>query len=138
MTIEHGLVYSFKLELAQGTHDFASDTFKLALYAENADLTLSGITVYTTTNEATGSGYTAGGFTLTVASGYPKISVAAQGGLETGQATLVDFDDLSVIPLTINARAALIYNSSKSNKAIAILDFGSTQYIDGNFNLVFP
>lgn len=138
MTIEHGVVYSFPLELAKGTHDFSADTIQIALYEETASLTLSGITAYTSAGEISGTGYTTGGYTLTKATGFPKRNETAEGEFAAGQVTIMDFEDLSVPNLVATARAALIYNISKSNKAIAILDFGKTHYINGNFILSFP
>ena len=121
---------SFKVELAQGVHNFgptSPDTFKIALYTASATLDAS-TTVYTTSNEVVGTGYTAGGNTLTGAT----VSL-------TGTTAFVDFSDTSWTTATITARGALIYNSSKSNKAVAVLDFGSDKTSTaGTFTIQFP
>jgi hypothetical protein len=84
--------------------------------------------VYTTSNEVTGTGYTAGGNTLTGAT----VTL-------TGTTAFVDFSDTSWSTATITARGALIYNSSKSNKAVAVLDFGSDKTsTGGTFTIQFP
>ncbi len=121
--ITHTLCASFLLELLKGTHDFVNDTFKLALYEDTASLGPD-TTAYTATGECSGTGYTAGGFTLAVASGFPKLNEVADGGTP-GRIALLDFDNISPT-VTINARAALLYNSTKSNKAILVRDFGRT------------
>jgi hypothetical protein len=121
---------SFKQELLVGTHNFTAstgDTFKLALYTSSATLNGS-TTVYSATNEASGTNYTAGGASLTSAT--PVLS---------GSTAICDFNDLTFSSVTITARGALIYNSSKSNKAVAVLDFGSDKTSSaGNFTIVFP
>jgi hypothetical protein len=103
---------SFLVELLSGTHDFTADTFKLALYDENATLNAD-TTAYSATNEVSGSGYTAGGATLT-----PSAPAS------DGRTALVDFSDLTFSAVTVTARGGLIYNSSKSNRAVSVLDFG--------------
>lgn len=115
MAITQSLCNSFKAELAAGIHDFSSggDTFKIALFDSSASLS-SATTAYSATNEVSGTGYTAGGATLTNVS--PVLS---------GATAILDFADVSWPGATITARGALIYNSSKSNRAVAVLDFGS-------------
>lgn len=103
---------SFKLELLQAIHDFSSDTFKIALYEEGATLD-DDTTEYTATGEVTGIGYTAGGATLTVAS-----------TALSGVVAVADFEDITLGTVTLAARGALIYNASKANRAVAVLDFG--------------
>jgi hypothetical protein len=121
---------SFKQELLVGTHNFTAstgDTFKLALYTSSATLNGS-TTAYSATNEASGTNYTAGGASLISAT--PVLS---------GSTAICDFSDLTFSSVTITARGALIYNSSKSNKAVAVLDFGSDKSSSaGNFTIVFP
>jgi expansin (peptidoglycan-binding protein) len=127
MSILQCIPDSFKSELIAGTHVFASDTFKIALYTSEANLDTS-TTVYTATGEASGSGYTAGGIDLT--------GVAITTDAEI---TYVDWTDVSLTGITITARGGMIYNSSKSNKAVVIIDFGldvpfsSTQYTSIKF-----
>lgn len=115
MAITTAMCTSFKQELFEAEHDFTADTFKIALYTNAATLGAS-TTAYTTTNEVSGTGYTAGGETLTVVA--PTTD---------GTSALVDFNDVAISNSTITARGALIYNSSKSNKAVAVYDFGSDQ-----------
>ena len=111
MAITQTTCTSFKVELFKAEHDFDSHTFKIALYTSSASLGAS-TTAYSTSNEITntsGSAYTAGGATLTVASTFPKSS---------GTTALVDFDNVSWASATFTARGALIYNSSASNKRL--------------------
>jgi hypothetical protein len=115
MAITTAMCTSFKQELFEAEHDFTTDTFKIALYTNVATLGAS-TTAYSTTNEISGTGYTAGGETLTVVA--PTTD---------GTSALVDFNDVAISNSTITARGALIYNSSKSNKAVAVYDFGSDQ-----------
>jgi len=121
---------SFKVELLTATHNFTAstgDVFKIALYTSSASLDAT-TTVYTTSNEVVGTGYTAGGNTLTNVT--PTSS---------GTTALTDFADTTWSTATITARGAMIYNSSKANKAVCILDFGSDKTSTaGNFTIVFP
>ena len=128
MAITQAMCNSFKTELLGGTHDLDTDVIKIALYTSSATLDAS-TTAYSTTNEVTGSaGYTAGGNTLSGAA----ITLS-------GSTAIVDFSDTTWSSATITARGALIYNSSKSNKAIAVLDFGSDKSsTNGDFTIVFP
>ena len=131
MALTQSVCSSFKQELLEGIHNFAAsggDTFKIALYTSSANLD-SSTTVYTTSGEATaGSGYTAGGATLT----------NAGTGL-TGTTAFLDFDDYTWTSATISAAGALIYNSSQGNKAVAVLSFGATySSTAGNFTITFP
>lgn len=128
MAITQAMCNSFKTELLGGTHDLDTDVIKIALYTNSATLGAS-TTAYTTSNEVTGSsGYTAGGNTLSGAA----ITLS-------GSTAIVDFSDTTWSTATITARGALIYNSSKSNKAIAVLDFGSDKSsTNGDFTVVFP
>ena len=128
MPITQAMCNSFKTELLGGTHDLDTDTIKIALYTSSATLGAS-TTAYSTTNEVTGStGYTAGGNTLSGAA----ITLS-------GSTAIVDFTDTTWSSSTITARGALIYNSSKSDKAIAVLDFGSDKSsTNGDFTVVFP
>lgn len=128
MAITQAMCNSFKTELLGGTHDLDTDVIKIALYTSSATLDAS-TTAYSTTNEVTGStGYTAGGNTLSGAA----VTLS-------GSTAIVDFSDTTWSSATITARGALIYNSSKSNKAIAVLDFGSDKSsTNGDFTVVFP
>lgn len=126
MALKQCFPTAFKTELLSGTHDFTSDTFKIALYSSSATLNES-TTAYTATGEVVASGYTAGGAALTVT-----------GPSTLGTTVYVDFDDVSWTS-EITARGALIYNSSQSNKAVYVLDFGVDRvHLDGTFTISFP
>jgi len=121
------MVTSFKAEILGGIQDLDTDVIKIALYTSAASLDAT-TTVYTTSSEVVGTGYTAGGNTLAS----PTISTS-------GTTAYVDFADSSWTTATITARGALIYNSSKSNKAIAVLDFGSDKTSTaGTFTVQMP
>lgn len=118
---------SFKEQLLKGEHDFDVDVFKIALYTSAATLS-SATTVYSSADEVTGVGYTAGGIALTGTT----VSL-------TGTTAFVDFNDAVWAASTITARGALIYNSSKSNKAVAVLDFGADKTsTTGDFTVQMP
>jgi len=131
LAITQAMCTSFKVELLQGVHNFTNstgDTFKLALYTSSATLDAT-TTAYSSSNEVANSGtYSAGGGTLT------NVTPTS-----TGTTAFTDFSDLSFTSATITARGALIYNSSDSNKAVAVLDFGSDKTsTDGTFTIQFP
>lgn len=127
MAITSAVCNSFKQELFGGIHDLDTDAIKIALYTSAATLGAS-TTVYTTSSEVVGAGYVAGGNTLTGA----VISL-------DGSVAIVDFSDTTWSNATITARGALIYNSSKGNKAIAVIDFGGDKTsTNGDFTVVFP
>lgn len=127
MPITQAMCTSFKGELLGGIHDLDTDAIKIALYTSAATLDAT-TTVYSASNESSGAGYTAGGNTLTGAA----ISTS-------GTTAIVDFADTSWTSATITARGALIYNSSKANRAIAVLDFGSDRSSSaGTFTIQFP
>jgi hypothetical protein len=139
MAIEHGFVHEYKKELHLGTHVWGTDTFKIALYSSDADLELADITAYTTTGETGMYGYTAGGQTLTLASGFPKLNPTAQGEFPAEKVYMIDFNDVTFTGLVgSDLRAALIYNSSKSNKAVCVLDFGSAISVSGDVVFSWP
>ena len=121
--------YAFPVELLSANHNFASDTFKLALYTANPYTTAS--TVYVVTSETTGTEYSAGGNTL---SGNAVSNVA--------DIATVDFTDSvwgSPTPATFSAAYGTLYNSSASNKLIVVLDFGGTKSCsNGTFTVTFP
>ena len=131
MAITQAVCTSFKQEILVETHDFTAttgDTFKIALYSSSASLSAS-TTAYSSSNEVSDSGtYTAGGGSLTNVT--PTTS---------GTTALTDFADISFTSATITARGALIYNSSESNKAVCILDFGGDKTAtSGTFTIQFP
>lgn len=130
MSVVQAICTSFKVELLQGAHDFTpvtGDVFKLALYTEVANLSAL-TTAYSATDEIIASGaYTAGGVTLTQ---------TALGS--DGTTALVSFENLS-IAATITASAAMIYNSTAANRAVAVLDFGGPRTSSGgDFVITFP
>jgi hypothetical protein len=126
MAFDQTLTTSFKQDILLGVHDLDTDTIKMALFLATADLGAA-TTVYTTTGETSGTGYTAGGKTLT------GVTV-----LTSGTTAYVDFADPSWDPAAFTARGALIYNASKSNKAIAVLDFGSDKTTTTTFTVQMP
>lgn len=125
MSISQTLCTSFKAELYEAIHNLLTDSIKIALYTDSATLDES-TTVYTTTGEISGAGYTAGGIVLTGAT----INTS-------GQIAYVDFAD-AVWTGALTARGALIYNASKSNKAIAVLDFGTDKTSVITFTVTMP
>jgi len=128
MAISQAMCTSFKVDLLAGVQDFDTDVFKVALYTSAATLDAT-TTTYTTTNEVVGTNYVAGGNTLTV-------SVTPTS---SGTTAFISFANTTWVAATITARGALIYNSSKSNKAVAVLDFGSDKTsTDGDFTVSWP
>jgi hypothetical protein len=131
MAITQALPNSFKKQLLDGDQDFSAsggDVFKLALYVSTATLGAA-TTSYTTSGEVTASGaYSAGGGTL-VNTGTSVVSTVA----------FTDFADLSFTGVTLTARGALIYNTSFSNAAVAVLNFTTDKTAtDGTFTIQFP
>ena len=133
MAITSAICTSFKQEILVGTHNFTAtsgDTFKIALYTSSATLG-AGTTAYSTSNEITnssGTAYTAGGATLTSVT--PTTS---------GTTALCDFADVSYTSASFTANGALIYNSSQSNKACAVIAFGGDKTVSsGTFTIQFP
>lgn len=130
MAITTAMCTSFKKEVLEALHDFnvsGGSTFKLALYTSSATLGAA-TTAYSATNEVSGTGYTAGGVTLTNID--PAIS---------GTTAFADFADATFTDATITAAGALIYNSSQSNRAVAVLSFGGDKTsTNGDFVIQFP
>ena len=129
---------SYKLERYQGIHDLRTDTLKMALYGSAATLNYA-TTAYTTTGEISGTGYSAGGSTLAVASGYPKLNTSGNADIPVGSMVLLDFDDLTFSSLNVTGvMGALIYNSTQSNKAMYVLSFGVAFDVNGDLVLQWP
>ena len=130
MAITQAMTTSFKQELMEGVHDFTTHTFKIALYTSSATLGAT-TTAYSATNEVSGTGYTAGGNTLTVTGGAVSTS---------GTTAYIDFADTTWSTATITARGAVIYNSTAAgNPAVAVLDFGADKTSTaGDFTVSFP
>jgi len=127
MALTQCMVTSFKAEILGGIQDLDTDTLKLALYTSSATMDAT-TTAYSTTNEVSGTGYTAGGAT-----------VAGAAITTSGTTAYVDFTDTTWASATITARGALLYNSSKANRAIAVLDFGADKTSTaGDFTVQWP
>ena len=133
MAITSAICTSFKQEILVGTHNLTAttgDTFKIALFTSSATLGAS-TTAYSTSNEITnssGTAYTAGGATLTSVT--PTTS---------GTTAFCDFADVSYTSASFTANGALIYNSSQSNKAVAVIAFGGDKTVSsGTFTIQFP
>jgi hypothetical protein len=119
---------TFKTGLMTGTYNFNTDAFKIALYTANASLDAT-TTVYTATNEITGTGYTAGGQSLTVT------TTPTTGG--SGDVAYISFANTSWTG-ALTARGALIYDVTNGNKTVCILDFGSDKTSTTTFTVQFP
>jgi hypothetical protein len=136
MSILQGATTSFKVELLQAVHNFgptSPNTFKVALYTASADINAS-TTIYSTTNEVTGTGYTAGGNTLV-------ISTSPTSGNDSSNipTAYISFTNTSWTTATFTARAALIYNVTQGNKSVAVLDFGTDKTVSNDtFQIIFP
>ena len=137
MAISQAMTTSFKVQILNGVHAFGTsvvraattpDTFKIALYTSSATLDAS-TTVYSTSNEVPSTGnYSAGGNTLTTIA--PTSS---------GTTAFLDFNDTTWSNATITANGAMIYNSTQSNAAVAILAFGGDKTSTaGDFTIIFP
>jgi hypothetical protein len=136
MAITQAMCTSFKVELLNGIHAFGTtvarggttaDSMYIALYTSSATLGAT-TTAYSVTNEVSGTGYTAGGNALT-----------AVAPTSSGTTAFTDFNDTTWSTASITARGALIYNSTQSNKAVAVLDFGADKTATaGDFTIVFP
>lgn len=137
MAIVQTQTTSFKVDLLNGIHNFGTgvvraattaDTFKIALYTSDAVLNAT-TTSYNASNEASGTGYTAGGNTLTV----------SQVPTSTDNTAFLSFSSTSWSGSSISARGALIYNSTQSDKSVAILDFGDTKTtVNQTLTIEFP
>ena len=119
MAIQQTMCSSFKYQLFLAQHDLSTDVIKIALYTSASSIGPD-TTVYAATDEVTGTGYVAGGNTLT------GVTVVL-----SGTTAYVDFADSTWAASSFTARGALLYNSSKSNKAVAVLDFGADKTSTG-------
>jgi hypothetical protein len=127
MAITQAMCTSFKADVLNKEQDLEADTLKIALYTSSATLGAA-TTAYSATNEISGTGYSAGGVTLT------STTVAT-----TGTTAYFDADDPEWTSASFTARGALIYNSTNADKAIAVLDFGGDFTVSsGTFRIVFP
>jgi hypothetical protein len=129
MAITQTMCTSFKKEILEAVHNFSAvggHTFKIALYTSSATIGAD-TTAFTTAGEASGTAYVSGGFTLT-----------SNGPSSGGTTGFCDFEDAYWNSSSITARGALIYNSSQSNKAVCVLDFGSDITSNPDFRIRFP
>jgi hypothetical protein len=136
MAITQAMATSFKVQMLNGIHAFGTsvvraattaDTFKIALFTSSATLDAT-TTTYAVTNETSGTGYTAGGNTLT-----------AVAPTSSGTTAFLDFNDTTWATATITANGALIYNSTQGDKAVAVLAFGGDKTSTaGDFTIIFP
>ena len=126
MALVQTLCSSFKQESWLGIHDLDTDTLKMALYTSAASLGAD-TTVYTLTGETSGTGYSAGGEILT------NVQV-----LLSGTMAYVTFDNPAWPGSSFVTRGGLIYNSTKADRAIAVLDFGSDKTAGPNFTVQLP
>ena len=136
MSLQQTATTSFKVELFQGIHNFgptSPDTFKVALYTGAANIGPA-TTVYSTTNEVVGTGYTAGGNTLVI-----SVSPTSGNNSSAVPTAYVSFSNSSWTGASFTARGALIYNSTEGNKSVAVLDFGSDKTVSNDtFQIIFP
>jgi hypothetical protein len=117
---------SFREELLKAIHDLQTDTIKLALYTSSATLD-EDTTVYSATNEITGTGYSAGGVVLT------GVTINNLNGI-----VYVSFDNAAWSPASFTAAGGLIYNASKANRSIAVLSFGNDKTATNSFTVQMP
>lgn len=127
MAIEQGLTTSFKQGMLQGQQDLSSDTLKMALYTAFSDIGPN-TTAYTATNEVTGTGYVAGGQTMS------GVTI----GTATNGTVYVNFNNVVWTPAAFTARGALIYNVTQGNASVAVLDFGADKTCSNTFTVAMP
>ena len=131
MAIAQAMCTSFKVALLDGEMDFSSDTaqsYKIALYTSSASLGAA-TAAYTTSNEVSGTGYSAGGNTLSIST----------NSTSTGTTAFLSFATTTWSTATITARGALIYQAGGSTPAVAVLDFGGDKTSTaGDFQITFP
>jgi len=132
MAISQAMCTSFKVGILDGTFNFGSgtsQTFKIALYTSSATLGAS-TTAYSASNETTGTGYTAGGATLTIST----------NPTSSGTTAYLSFSNVTWSTATITARGALIYLANgTTNPSVAVLDFGGDKTSTaGDFTINFP
>ena len=136
MTIAQTATTSFKVELLQAVHNFgptSANTFKVALYTAAASVGPT-TTIYTTSNEVVGAGYTAGGNTLVIST-----SPTSGNNAANVPTAFVSFSNTSWTSASFTARGALIYNVTQGNKSVAVLDFGADKTVSNDtFQIIFP
>jgi len=136
MSVQQTTTTSFRVELLQAVHNFGPttpNTFKIALYTAAANIGPT-TTVYTTANEITGTGYTAGGNTLVIST-----SPTSGSNANLIPTAYISFANISWTNATFTCRGALIYNATQGNKSVAVLDFGSDKTVSSDtFQIIFP
>ncbi len=136
MSISQTATTSFKVQLLQSQHNFgptSPDTFKVALYTSAATIGET-TTVYVSTNEVVGTGYTAGGKVLAI--NLSPTSADNSSGVPTAY---FSFSNISWTNASFTARGALIYNATNGNKSVAVLDFGVDKLVNNDtFQIIFP
>jgi hypothetical protein len=136
MSISQTATTSFKVELLQAVHNFgptSPNTFKIALYTGAANIN-STTTVYTTSGEVVGTGYTAGGNTLVI-----SVSPTSSNNSSSIPTAYISFNNTTWTSASFTCRGALIYNSTQGDKSVAVLDFGSDKTVsDDTFQIIFP
>jgi hypothetical protein len=125
MSIVQTQTTSFKKELYQGIHDLSTDSIYIALYKATVNLNQD-TTVYSSTDEVSGTGYTAGGQILT------GVSISSSGYI-----AYVNWDNVTW-NAALTARCALIYNVTQGNKSVAVLDFGADKTSTTTFTITMP
>ena len=131
MPIQQGATNAFKVGLPSGDFDFTVDTFKIALYTGAANLGPT-TAAYTTTGETSGTGYVAGGETLTVTTA-PTI-----GPIPTDTIAYLSFANVTWNPASFTCRGALIYKVGGGNPTVCVLDFGGDKTATTSFEVQFP
>ena len=127
MALQQTLTTSFKQQMLTAGQNLSTDTLYIALYDGFATLGPD-TTVYSATNETTGTGYTAGGQQLT------GVTI----GTSTNGVVYVNFDNVVWDPAAFTARGALIYNTTRSNASVAVLDFGADKTCTNTFTVTMP
>lgn len=117
---------SFKAQILEGVHDLLVDQIKIALYTGNANLTVDTL-IYDPTNEVVSANYTPGGEVL------QNVSIS-----KSGSTAYVNFSNVQWNNVAFTCRGALIYNASKGNKSIAVLNFGSDKSCSNTFTITMP
>ena len=125
MSIIQTQTTSFKKELYQGIHDLSTDSIYIALYKATVNLNQD-TTVYSNTDEVSGTGYTAGGQILT------GVSISSSGYIAYVNWANVTWN------AALTARCALLYNASKGNKSVCVLDFGADKTSTSTFTITMP
>jgi O-acetylhomoserine/O-acetylserine sulfhydrylase-like pyridoxal-dependent enzyme len=132
MAITQAMCSSFKQQILLGEHDLDTDVIKIALYTSAATLSAA-TTVYSTSDEVVGAGYTAGGNTLTIS--VTPVAANNSSGIPT---SYWSFNNTSWAGATFTARGALIYNNTQANASIAVIDFGSDKTMSPAFVIQMP